>query len=111
MHLTQLMVNTLAIEGEPGYNLALIWRVHAAYERFWQDGVLRDGASFEGLGHNNGMQAQMLLALAKRGSLLFATRSYRNMTRRLYIHGCHGALGMLREDPLQRRWCMDVGRN
>jgi hypothetical protein len=85
MHLTQLMVNTLALEGEPGYNQALIWRVHAAYERFWQDGVLRDGASFEGLGHNNGMQAQMLLALAKRGSLLFAARSYRNMIRRLYM--------------------------
>ena len=53
MHMTILMINTLAIEGEEGSNPELYWRMHAAYERLWQDGVLRDGASFEGMGHNN----------------------------------------------------------
>ena len=39
--MTIMMVNTLAIEGEDGSNPELYWRMHAAYERVWQDGVLR----------------------------------------------------------------------
>ena len=77
MHTTQLLMNTLAIEGEEGYNAELLPRIVASYERVLQDGLLRDGASFEGMGHNNGFEFQMLLALARRGSNLFAAQTVR----------------------------------
>ena len=84
MHMTILMINTLAIEGEEGSNPELYWRMHAAYERLWQDGVLRDGASFEGMGHNNGEALQMLLMMARRGSNVFASRTVRRFIAHFY---------------------------
>eukprot|EP00662_Eupelagonemidae_sp_cell21_P045812 gene45812-61496_t len=50
-----------------------------------QDGVLRDGSTFEGMGHNNGLEAQMLLTFAKHGSLLFASQTYRRHISRFYL--------------------------
>lgn len=85
MHLCQLMTNTLAIEGEAGYNPELYWRVAAAYERFMQDGLLRDGTSFEGMGHNNGQELQMLLMMAKRGSNLWASKTIRRHVSHFYL--------------------------
>mgnify|MGYP004357545565 CR=1 FL=1 len=37
----RVVSSALAIEGEEGSNPELYWRMHAAYERVWQDGVLR----------------------------------------------------------------------
>ena len=85
MHICQLMATTLAIEGEQGYNPELYWRVQAAYERFLQDGVLRDGTTFEGMGHNNGQELQMLVMSAKRGSLLFASETVRRHISHFYL--------------------------
>ena len=62
------------------------WRAHASYERFMQDGVLRDGASFEGMGHNNGQEMQMLVMMARHGgSLLFASETVRNHIEHFHL--------------------------
>ena len=83
-HMMHLMVNTLAIEGEEGYSADLLPRLEAGYERFLTNGLLPDGAAFEGMGKNS-IWAQMLLMLRRRGSLLPALTNVRAHVQDFYL--------------------------
>lgn len=83
-HMMHLLLNTLAIEGEPGYHPTLLPRLEAAYERFLTDGLRRDGTTFEGMGKDS-IWGQMLLALRRRGSLLPALSNVLAHPRDFYL--------------------------
>lgn len=68
-HMMHLLINTLAIEGEEGYDPTLLPRIEAGYERFLTIGLTRDGATFEGMGKDS-VLSEVLLILARRGSVL-----------------------------------------
>jgi len=68
-HMMHLMTNALAIEGESGYDPELFPRLEAGFERFFVTGLTIDGTTFEGMGKDC-IQGNVLLMLARRGSLL-----------------------------------------
>lgn len=84
-HLMHCLFNTLAIEGETGYDADLYPRIVATTERFFRIGVGRDGTTFEGLG-KNAIIGETLIALAKRGNHLMASRTVRNHIEQHYLH-------------------------
>ena len=73
-----LLVDTLAIEGEPGCDPYLVPRLRAALERFYTMGVGEDGALYEGMGKGQ-INAEALIALGKRGKLLIAAGAKRHV--------------------------------
>jgi|GEM_PF-6993603 len=84
-HIMHCLFNTLAIEGEAGYDADLYPRLLAATERFIRVGIGRDGMTFEGLG-KNAIMGESLIAMAKRGDHLMATRTVRNHIQQHYLH-------------------------
>lgn len=78
-----LLINTLAIEGEPDSDPNMYPRLLAAYERFYTLGVYDSGMTYEGLGKNT-LCAESALAFAKRGDHLIALRGVQNQIRHHY---------------------------
>lgn len=84
-HYMHLLFNTLAIEGETGYDPYLYPRIVASIERCMSLAVYEDGATFEGLGKNS-LVAETLIPLAKRGNYIGASRQVKNHARKLYLN-------------------------
>eukprot|EP00039_Didymoeca_costata_P025469 m.13465 g.13465 ORF g.13465 m.13465 type:complete len:907 (-) comp4861_c0_seq1:27-2747(-) len=83
-HMMHLMMNTLSIEGEPGYDANLLPRLIAGYDRFLSAGLMPDGATFEGMGKDS-IWAQVLIVLGRRGSLFPAHSSVTSHARKFYL--------------------------
>ena len=80
-----LVLDNLAVEGETGWDPYAYLRVEAALERFCMMGIDPDGALYEGMGKGQ-INAEMLVALGKRGTMLIASNSVRNHARQFYLH-------------------------
>lgn len=72
-----LMVNSLAIEGEDGFDPVVFEESANAMMKFYRYGILPDGSSFEGMGKNS-ITGQNLVAMAKRGFNAIATENIYN---------------------------------
>lgn len=79
------LIDDLAIEGEPGCDPYIFPKLRAAYERFFMIGVSPDGSLYEGMGKGQ-LNAEALIALAKRGKFLIAASSAKNHVRNFHLH-------------------------
>ena len=78
-----LLMDALAIEGEPGYDANVLPRLQAAFERWYADGVFPDGALYEGMG-KGALYAESLIPLAKRGIYIGANAAARYHVSKFY---------------------------
>jgi hypothetical protein len=65
-HTTSLILLSLSIEGEPGYDPSILQRGSETLRDFYQYSIFEDGESFESIG-KGGAQPRIVMALAKRG--------------------------------------------
>ena len=72
-----LIMDAMAVEGEPGADPNVIPRLAACFERFYSWGVMPDGSLFEGMG-KGALYEESLIPLAKRGLMLGASVTTRN---------------------------------
>jgi len=79
-----LLYNSLAIEGETGWDPDLTLRYEAGYDRMCDSYGAPDGALYEGMG-KGWIGAEAFMALAKRGSTAIASDMVRNHLRQFYL--------------------------
>ncbi len=65
-HTTSLILLSLSIEGEPGYDPSILQRGGETLRDFYQYSLMEDGESSESIG-KGGAQPRIVMALAKRG--------------------------------------------
>lgn len=83
-HLRQVY-QTLAIEGEPGFDAATAARLRGAFERLYTINVTERGELYEGMG-KNWLMPENALPYQRRGAPLLTLAKMRNQVRDYYLH-------------------------
>ena len=81
----QLLVSTLAIEGEKGYDATLYPRLTQMYRQMMELGFFESGAGYEGMAKNSPM-LRYQIALAKRGDFTIAQTHTRSFVDHFRLH-------------------------
>ena len=78
-----LVIDSLAVEGEAGYDTNLLPRIQGNFERMYSMDIFPEGALYEGMG-KGALFADSLIALGKRGMLLPAVLGANGNIRQFY---------------------------
>ncbi len=90
-HTTSLMLLSLAIEGEEGYDPAIYKQGAEVFDDFYHYSIFPDGESFESLG-KGGAHALIVMAMAKRGDWIIGSPHLENYFKR-YLLNCYEPYG------------------